>query len=322
MRAVCLWLLLVAFLQAAPHWYGTIPAQPYELIGYGKGESPQAARNAALAEIAGVIRSDVQSRFEQRTHLSGDQYDQSSMGSLSVLSDVQLSGVETIRHERYGQHYYTALRFDIRPFEVRLRERLGTPVCIERAGFLNMTPVGQNLKELMGCDVALRVYRQSDVWMLGTTDAALPWGQESFERLFAERYDARVVLKSSAPRLVDGEAFSLSIQAEAAGYVTLFNLYDTGQVAVMVDNLPIQGGQSLQIPESIDPGLELVAAAGNRDSTRDLYVALWHRERESFSRFEQTDSRVLGASQGSHFEELIGLLDRGVWSSVVVGVSK
>lgn len=308
--------------QVKPAWFGKPSTSQYIIVGYGEGADTQSARNEALAQISNTLKAQVKSEFLEQTTLDRNSYKQSAIRNLSVYSETKLSGVETIYETSIGERFFAALSYDIRPFEERLTEKIGKPKCAQKSGFLNASFTGQRLKEILGCDIALKVYIQNGVWLVGTNNVVLAWNEESLERLYPERIDPRITISASKERLKEGESFYLYLMTESDGFVSLFNLYDSGQTALMAGNLALKAFKRVTIPQSIDPTLDLVASTNGKEFAKDFYIAIYSQKPLALSRFEQTGAYALQAGRGDSLEELIALLEGGAWSAISISVSR
>lgn len=314
--------LLTAPLFATPSWFHNIDAKGYELIGYGEGASYDEAVAQAKAEIAGTIRSRVSSEFSSQTIDSGKSYSHQVQSSVKSRSDMVLAGAEVIKREQVKKRFFVAVKYDTRPFGVKFVEKIGNnKKCTDKLGFLNKSPFGRELKQDAGCDLELRLYRNNKTFFLENNAISMAWSDELIDSLFVEQQNIDLEFKASKESLKDGEAFYLSLKSnKMGGYISFFNLYDNGEVALMVGNIENSFGKTIKIPQFLGDDLELIASTNGKKSTKDLFIVMWHSDRLQLSIFEETSDKAVSGSDT--ITKLIELLDKHAWSSTVVRMSR
>lgn len=308
---------------AAPSWFGKLQHEAYEKIGYGEGASFEQARANAEANIASEIRTFVASEFTSSTKLQGDELEENVSKQVTSRAQMMLSGTKLVRQAQEKQRFFVAISFDTRPFETKFFAEIGNKRCTTRPGFLNYTPVGENLRKLAGCDLELKLYYQSGILFVESSGVSMAWPEETIDRLLPIKTNLALNLSATNNSLRSGDRFSLLLTPQkVGGFVSFFNVYDSGQVALMVDNFKADFGQEIQIPESMEPNLMLEASTGGKPQVVDLYLVVWHEQRLNLSRFAIASSTSLLEHQGNNLPELIDLLAGKEWSSTLVTVER
>lgn len=316
--------VFATFLNAAPIWFYKIASKDYEIIGYGSGKTLEEAVLQAKADVSNSIKSEIKSELNIKSSTSNDDYSHEAKSSVKSSSSSVLSGVEVIKTQKIEDEFFVAVSYDTRAFEVRFFEKIGqNKECVQNAGFLNKSPLGENLKALAKCDLKLEIYRKGNDFFIQSAGVSMPFTEDNIEKLFVEQVNLDIELNASKNSLKDGEAFHLIVKSNKTdGYISLFNLYDKGQVVLLVDNIESGFKKTIKIPQIIDENLELIASTNGKNSTKDLYIVLWHKTKLPFTLFTMVEDSALDEKKGQNLDELIKLLDKHSWSSTLVRVRK
>lgn len=323
-KNIFLVLLLALFVNANATWFYKIPSKDYEIIGYGVGKSYEEAITLAKADISSYIQSEIKSELKIDTKESNDDFSHSAKSSIKSVSNTVLAGVEVIKTEQIKDRYYVAVKYDTRPFGVKFIEKIGNKkLCTNKISFLNKTPFGENLKKLASCDLDLKLYKNNNIFFIENNGISMVWSEDNIDALFVEQQNVDLNLKPSKTNLKHNEAFYLSLKSnKMGGYVSFFNLYNQGEVVLMVDNIPNNFGKTIKIPQFLDENLELVASTNGKDDTKDLYIVIWHKDKLQFPTFDIISDKTVDNSSNDNFSKLIDILDKNVWSSALVRVKK
>ncbi|OCL92448.1 hypothetical protein AAX27_01226 [Aliarcobacter thereius] len=323
-KNIFLILLLVSFVNAAPIWFDKLPYKGYEIIGYGTGSSYEEAIAQAKADVANNIKLEIKSELKINTKESNDDVSHIAQSSIKSVSNVILAGVEVIKREQVKDKYFVAVKYDTRPFEVRFFEKVSeNKRCTNKSTFLNKTPFGENLKKLASCDLDLKLYKNNNIFFIENNGISMAWSEDNIDALFVEQQNVDLNLNPSKANLKHNEAFYLSLKSnKMGGYVSFFNLYNQGEVVLMVDNIPNNFGKTIKIPQFLDENLELVASTNGEDDTKDLYIVIWHKDKLQFPTFDIISDKTVDNSSNDNFSKLIDILDKNIWSSALVRVKK
>ncbi|OCL93956.1 LPP20 family lipoprotein [Aliarcobacter thereius] len=316
--------VLLSYLNAEPTWFNNIPKKEYEFISYGVGSSFEEASAIAKAEIASYIRSDVISKLSIKSSEINDESNEEVKSEISSVSNISLYGVKTIKREEIKDRYFVALKYDLRAFETKFVEKIGSnKKCTKKRSFLNNSLFGESLRTLVNCDLDLSIYEKGGTLFISNNNISMPWDKNDIETLFVEKQDIDLHFTASKFILKDNEAFKLILKSnKQGGYLSLFNIYNQGEVALLVDNIPNSFGKTIKIPDAINESLELVASTEGKDNTKDLYIAVWHEKKLSLSIFDMTSDETLSNNSNKNLSELIKILDKNSYSSFVVRISK
>lgn len=323
MKKIALSLPLASMLAfAAPSWYMNTAVKPYELIGYGEGDSAESAAGRAKEDIASQLKTKIDSTVSQSTKVKNGKVDSESAQKLKVTTEAMLSGVEKIKEEREGGTYYAAYKYDVRPFEVRFAARATKAVCQGKSGSttLEYTKLFKAITEELGCQPRIKLVRQNGVYTISSQEVALAANTE-IERMFFGRQSPSLSINSSKQQPRSGESISLTLKSQKDGYVSLFDVYDDGKVTVVTANAKIRKMQPLKIPDETNKELELVMSDNDGKNSTDMFVAVFGESELDLGGFERMEEGV-ATDKAYKLDELFWMMDRHPFATVIIKTVK
>ena len=303
-----------------PEWYLQLSQKKGEIVGYGSGKTLEEAVAKAKRDIAQSIRTRVRSRSSIEQKQANDTYSQKVETVLHEDTDVVLSDVSTLRQSKKESLWYVALKMVNLPFTKRFARKIGPFSCtsMKQNRYLADTPLVKALNYELSCELDVRLIRNHGLWYLSYRYTQISLGPHDLERLFVQHESEDIVLKASSSDLREGDRFTFFLTPSLDGFISLLNVYASGEVFVLESNRTVRKGKSFVFP---DPSGETELVAGlwkKGQSTHDLYVALAGPQRIDLSRIQTASDDVLKEERHYKFDELLDLLDRHAFSSVIV----
>lgn len=321
----------------APAWFTQLTQQPGRLLGYGRGESRNIARQNALAEIAQQFEVEVKSTVSSDLSVVDDKVMRSDSKRIKLATNQKLKHARIIKEEEIKGTVYIAAEVDMRPAEKILAEDLleqwgSKPTAIKWKGHkwlansifvhkLNRqitSPDGSGVKNV---DISLT--RKNKTWFLNLDDNVIPLNELDLPNLIAwENTNALDFVIFASPekstqqknRLKHGEAFMLEVEAiNPTGFYTLFNIYPNGNTVLVQDSKTLESLQSFPTEAMRKEGLHMYAETLERGKpSRDVFLAIRSSKKLDTSLFE-----AISESQAKNTFHLHTLLDMLQQPSIV-----
>jgi len=183
--------------------------------------------------------------------------------------------------------------------------------------YLIKTPLFENLFTDDGpCFRKIYLKRTQKKWHLSTQNNYLAIPQDDFERLFTQARGSSIALAASRSPIKAGDSFYFIANSKKDGFVSLIDVYENGQVAVIQSNRQVYANDRIQLP-----GLGMSLQAGLFEAgktTVDLYIALWSPEKLELERYLQADESLVEGEQTFKFGELLKLMEKVDFSTTLV----
>ena len=303
-----------------PSWFGKLTHSKSEVIGYGVGDTYEQAFIRAKDEIAKTISTHItsESRMDQKL-IDGD-YSQNMDISIRETTDIVLDSVETVKQEHQGQLWYIALKYENLPFEIQFVNRLDHHTLAPETQniYLSHTPLVRSLNREIGFQLDYKLIRKNGCWHLGYNDSMVLLNARNFERLFVN-YSSKVFsLIPSSIKLTEGDVFTFKIQSSIDGYISLFNVCETGEVFIIENNRRVEAHGDAVIP---DPSTDNELFAGLIEKgkwTFDLYLAVLDSEKMNLDRMNYAMETLDRLERNYKFDELLDFLNGHEFCSVVL----
>lgn len=308
----------------APDWFNTPPSgtKGNEYYGTGKGDDEKEARKNAMEAICSSIRSDVASGFYSQEEVKNDGFSQQKRHDLRVQTDCSLTDAEVIKQQRVDNAWYVLMRYENSTLGKKCKTLLSPSECAgeKQNRYLEKTRLFQEINAEMGCTPDMRLERRHGIWYLihRRIKQLLPLTAADMANLIAPVKSNTISVTPSNTELREGTVFSFTVQSRQDGFVTLFDVYENGEVFVVEPNQKIKANQKIMIP---DPKSESELVAGvltpGKPST-DLYVAVYSDNQGVFSSLQRLGQQIAKDEDHFKFDELLMLLDRYEFSATVV----
>jgi hypothetical protein len=304
-----------------PDWFilQDLRTQPYEYMGYGEGATAAEAQASARSEIVKNIQVMVTSTIKQSTEVerrTGAAADikTSALIEISEQSRIELDDVRTVRYELLDDRHYVALKYINLPIDqkiaVTLEEATDDPCSASnRSSYLSHTELMKDLKREIGCEPEIRLIRQNKIWYVNTSRLLFRLPLAELGKLWAGIQEDGFSIAASNPQLRRGDFFHLTVNSAENGFLSLFDVYHTGQTVLLAANVPLTADKPYVYPDLTEyHGLEAMVPAGH-ETTQDLFVALLCPINRDFSRFELIDEKDLASENSYRFGDLINAMN-------------
>lgn len=288
----------------------TPPDSQYFLTGVGVGPDVASARQIALADIAQKLSSNVQVTTRSSLRAVDDYESESFDQDVLISSDVAIdTAVELCRdvHDPDGK-VYLVYQLDKRPLIQRVYSDLleswrGVyPEAVEFKGpsILRDSRFIADLRSKLerageggtSKTVVVDLRRQNNQWVLIINEGAVyTVADRHFLTLISPDFrgtvkalDIDVVSDAGGQppvpedfrfarsvRLRHGESFNFRIASRRSGYVSIFNVYEDGRIANLLENRFVTNNQAVVFPEG---GAFTSLLLEDGKSTYDVYIGV------------------------------------------------
>jgi len=305
---------------AAPKWYlnQEVEHKSFEIIGYGEGKTKDEAFSNAASEISSQILVSVSSKSEFYSSTSGDS---SQNKEIKSQTSAILKGLQTVKSEK-NEMFYVAVRFINLPLVSQVAIRQGKNACAksENNQFMNHTSFAAEFKNKIGCLPLITWYKTSGVWFAEIEGESYIVPSSDFIKLFREGGSDKIVLQASKSLLKHKEIYHFLINLKQDGYLSLFQVNQTGSVNLLIDNEDVKTGMELIYPdvEKYD-GLEAMLP-DIADSDKDMAFAALCPNKIDTGLFEEISTKT--NFNGKGFINLIRQTDKCEIYSAVTEVRK
>jgi hypothetical protein len=259
-----------------PKWYAerSLIHASYEYIGYGKGTTKEKARVQANVEIAQSIRSHINVVNKENIHVMDEQFHRESVSISEVISDVTLSNIKLKKIQIVGDNVFIAYKYDNSSLAMKIARRLKGTICIEYdQGFLNSTPLFQTIKSQLGCIPKTEIFYKNDNWNLHVSGEVFIISQAEFELIFSEVDNKNVKLDLSKSNINVGDLYHINIQPKREGFLSLIQIFNTGEIQLLIDNKDVHANQQIVFPD-LNEYDGLYAESSNKVNSRDLTLSI------------------------------------------------
>lgn len=294
------------------------------VVGVGVGESLAKARQYALSEIAQKLSSRVSVTTKSTTRSIDDYESQSFDQDVSIESDVAIdNAVELCRDvdDPRGK-VYVVYQLDKRPLVQKVYSDLtrqwqgNLPKTLHFKGpsILVNSHFISELREKLERDnstlektVVIDLKRQNNRWVLSVNDSATyTVADRKFLSFIAPDFAGTVkaldidIASGEAPRppadfrfarsvrLKHGDDFSFRVASRRNGYFSLFNIYEDGRIANLLENRFIDTNSAFQYP---DGGTFTSLVLEDGKTTYDVYIGVLTANPIVLSEFAKLESR-------------------------------
>lgn len=308
----------------APEWFTMPPAgtKGYEYYGTGMGTDDKEAQGNARAAIATAIRSDIDSGFFSKEEIINESYSQEKRRVLNVKTDISLTDAEIVKQQQVGKTWYVLMKYENLTIGKKCKKWLHSSGCAgeKQNSYLARTRLIREINAETGCTPDMRLVRKDKTWYLthNRIEKLLPLTSDDVANLLIPYQSDKIMLTPSNTELREGAVFSFTVQARQDGFVTLFDVYENGEVFVVEPNQPVKANQKITIPDAKSEN-EMVAGllTPGKPST-DLYVVVYSNNQGDFSSLQRLGQQLAKDEDHFKFDELLRILDQHDFSATVV----
>ena len=299
-----------------PHWYNiqNIISKKFEIIGYGDGSSFEEARVNARSEIAKQIRVMVKSNFlineKYASNNTKEGYDLHIFNEISEQTNIELDDIYQLKSEMINGHVYVAMKYINLPIHKKIKYMLKLKNDYKcnmknNSRFLSQTPLMKKLKKILSYEPALEVLYKNNNWYISIEQILIRIPSYEYTDLWAGCNDNNIKIKSSKALLKKDDVFHLNVYIYQDGYVSLFNVYQTGQTVSLLVNMKTKKDTILLYPDNTKYDGLVADISKDEAVSKDLYISILCPDKKDLSRYEPIDDIYLASNNSYNFGHLI-----------------
>ncbi|RTR33207.1 LPP20 family lipoprotein [Shewanella atlantica] len=306
---------IVNAVSATPLWLSDLPFEACQqdayLCGVGQGDTLAEAKSSAKADIAKQLSSHVESQTEINSHLQDGKVTRAANTKVTEYSELTLtSPLILLQSEQIDGVWSVAIAYDRRSSESKLNLWLAKAPCEHGKNvFLAKTVLLASGLEALSCQPKLYLTQAGHLWSLSHSQGSFSLEPSDYESLFSSIDNPLLELSVSANRLTPSQYYHVSVISEEQGYLSLFQVLESGQVSVWLENQKVIANKKLTFPDlSLYEGLASEIPEG-KDRTFDMNVALLCSKPFDSSVYEQISVQHL-TDQSSRLNPLLKIMER------------
>jgi hypothetical protein len=311
----------------APSWYinSAIPYTSYEYIGYGQGPTKESAMLQAQAELAQSIRSEISVVVNSNTQISNNAVHESFESKARVASKLNLSDVTLEKIEEANGAIYVAYKYSNLPLAEKIINAGINIKCSKNIHpYLSRIPVFKSISKRMSCLPEMQVIYKNKNWYLLIEGEMFALNKQGFEHLFVRVKNPAIQLKLSNTHVKSGDIYSIELKPEIYGYASLVQIFDSGQIKLLIDNKIVNSKDTITFPDLTKFDGLYAEANGQKRLSKDLTLAILCNEvvdlsditeisvdtiiENNQSLFSQLMHRISGCSVSSNIINIVGVL--------------
>ena len=302
-HAIMIIALTSLILQAQPLWYFNLD-KPNSILGYGSSSDKREAKAYAFEEISNSYNVRVYSHSELVSNHGGTTF----RSNINIYGNNELIGTKVIKEEILDGVWYICVGYSTLNTVTKLSEKV-----VERddaQGYLNTTPFGREMKELVGYNTEMKIFRLNNQWVLKANNATEVLTQNDLYSLYSNTGNELQVNQIKFNKM---DVIKFKIESPKK-YTSLLYVDNKGRVGLIESNMV----SASEYPRKRD-NFRLRADNVTSKTIQEMYISIFSDTKLDLSVFEDIDFNELDSSNFK-FTQLIGLLNRNSFSSKVIKI--
>lgn len=316
---IFLFLLTTTLFASPPSWYvkNNIKCDSCEYVGYGEGSSKEVAKKVAKADIANSLQTTINVSSELKRSSKNDNYDESFKQNIKESSTISLDGLELLKSAYVDGLYYVAIKYVNLPFAKKVRMKFDDVSKIQREtnSYLKSTLLLNELKAEFGFYPKVIISKGN----LTIANKSFRIKKDILKKLFSS-YDSKDLELNIPTNLKTGEFYFVDINTKSAGYLTLIQVYENGETAVLFSNKKVTKNTKLEYPnKDIYNGLQTYLTK-KQTKAKDLTMAIICKDKKGFDYFDSIS--ITKDKYAKVYGKIFDMIDRCSVSSQVMKIRR
>jgi len=308
-----IFLFIPFYLFATPVWFHNIPHKNYELVAYGVDKNLQTARDIAKSELSKQIKVEISSNTNIDKYITNGAYNRSIKNSIQTSSNATLQGIEILKESIDGSFWYVSVKYDNRTLLQKIKaQQKNIQASRVSNSYLNFTLLGRKIYKTLGYFPSLHLVRKNNFWYIEVDSKLFLLNQKDFVKLFSNTKSQNLKLSTNKRIYKYPEEIVFQIDTKKEGYISLLYSEQSGKVGIIAQNIKIQNRLIFPALNAED---KLIAFNPTKNTLKELYVAIYSKEKINLRAFEQISDNLLDESN-YNFDKLLDILKKTKYSSV------
>ncbi len=307
----------------APSWYLHVKSDSNKIIGYGEAKDREEALSLARDDIAKSISVKLHSDFMLDTKVSNEAITKELALSIHEVSDIELVNIEVLKEQRIKGYHFIALVYDDSSIFEKMQEIIDTknPRKMREENIYYKTYFSQKLKERMGFVPDYKLSYKNGVIRVSLNSKQFLLKKSAIKLLFFEYNSRHIQLQLSQKNIYTKEYYSLAIEPQESGYISLFNIDEEAKVtAIFANKYAEQGTYTFPDLKKYE-GYQSEALKGKNQSI-EAYIVLYCNKKRDFALFDEVSKSYNHNSEAERLTTLYPLLNPCHYSSQLLKVKQ
>ena len=299
-----------------PSWFleNATPVNQYEIIGYGSGEKLFEAKERAKNDVALTLSTHIQSSISISEYSNINDHMRAEVNqTINSSSDLILSDVQVTRKSFANGMYYVAVKYVNLPFYKKIKNELGVNyknLQKEENPYLLQTFLLNNLHNEFGFFPKIKIYENN----LIISNKSFSLNKTYYSQLFTNVNSKKIIL-SFPSNLNSGDNYFINTSVNDGGYLSLFQVYDSGETLLLLENQHVEKSDKIQYPDKkFYEGLQAYD-----ESSEDLTIALLCKEKKDLSSFTLMENQN---TKTTLFNEILNLMSECAYATKKLNIKK
>jgi hypothetical protein len=318
LRTIFIILLGLHCVEASPPpWYLKSSDNNFEVTGYGQAPTVSEAKEMALKDIAQTLKVEISSSTDIRKTLDNNKFNTKVTQNLSTSASAVLIGTHVKATHHNNDIWYVSVVYDTSSLAEKFKRALKNQTLKnEEKNYLSSTELINEINQALGYKLRYKIFRENNLWMIQYDNNKFVINEQEFRKLFKFKRGTNINVKLNKKIFYPGDKMKFRIKAQDSGYVSMLYAENDGKVGVLYTN--IKSKRVIHYPPE-NSNEELVISNPLNRVLEEMYLAIWSKNRIDLTAFEDVQNNHLDDSNYK-FSELIRLLDKSDYSSVVVKI--
>lgn len=242
-------------LRYAPEWFleRNIQSNNGQVLGYGYGRDYEEAKASAMSDIAYQLEVEFNSTLTKTTSTGFASID-SSRHTISVSADMLLNNLAEHKKEVSDHGVYALLSYRDSSLLHTMLSLIDGTTCddlrlMKNSNFLQYTPAHQAVKQRLGCFAEINYWFRNNRWYVQYKDQHAQISSEDLKQFYTEHKNPSVALQLTDEVIESSNLYQILVTARKEGYMSLFQISAEGNSQLLLDNVPVTGGDLVSYPD-------------------------------------------------------------------------
>jgi hypothetical protein len=277
-----------------------------EIIGYGGSKSLEEARNIAIKDIVSQMSVTIKGTIVTTKLISNGKYKAEHKGETIVQTGATLSGAKIIKSQNYNGKFYVAVSYDKSLLEVKIKRKLNQKISNQKQNnYIKNTVLVQRLNKYLNKKLDFELIRKDNLWQIKYDNIFEAITEKDLYKLFVTTKNKNISISTNKTIFEDNDEIFFNIKLKNKGFISILYVDAQGKVALLMSNE--YKSKSFRFP-SIQSEDIFTLTNLNNDTTYELIVAIYSKEKIDLSLFEEVNEEILDENN-FNFDKLIKKLN-------------
>lgn len=327
-KSFVIMMIFSPLLFSQPLWYHTQnETKPNHYLGFGEGASEAEAKQNALNDIASQISVKIENELIQnKTHSNGGFEKNIQMKSIQKTS-ANLSDYKVLDFAQERGRFYFKIGYEnisnIDKLARKLRNKKDENVTLappKSQKFLQQSLMAKSLKEAVGTEVELQIFRRNNAWSLVSNNFVHNISDEEFASFFYAVSNPQISVRTNKKDniLYDGDEFHFLVESSEDGFASIASVYEDGTVVILLKNSKIAKNVLTKLPQKEDVLEPVAGLLHPKQDTFEMQFVIFSDKKLQFDNFADAYIDTTNQEKYKNFGDFLRFLDDKKYASIKV----